>query len=365
MIVKDEAAFLEGCLSALQGHVDEIVVVDTGSSDDTPQIARSFDCKLLYQSWQNNFSTARNFAIDNASGEWVLYIDADERLSCENGAPLRSLLPGPEASGLRVKFRPRSDTTCYDELRLFRRDERIRFTGSIHESVVPSVKTVCETDNRRIVHQHGIAIDHLGYDGDQLHKHQRNIPLLRQAVIEVPDRVFLRYDLGYRLEALAQIEEASKHLHVGMRLAAHEGAAQQARVEGSMCANVLCAILLEANKVDKALAIANDGLAMFKDNVALQWVKARCLVALGRLDEAIGLLEPLSRHDPETYFDEHIAYAKSIFGENAHGLLGAARFRAGDYSGASESFANALRFAPESTEFRAKKALSDSRAGSA
>jgi tetratricopeptide (TPR) repeat protein len=365
MIVKDEAAFLEGCLSALQGHVDEIVVVDTGSSDDTPQIASNFNCKLLYQSWQNNFSTARNFANDNASGEWVLYIDADERLSCENGAPLRSLLPGPEASGLRVKFRPRSDTTCYDELRLFRRDERIRFTGSIHESVVPSVKAVCEADSRQITHQHAIAIDHLGYDGDQLHKHQRNIPLLRQAVIEVPDRVFLRYDLGYRLEALAQTEEASKHLHVGMRLAAHEGASKQARVEGSMCAQVLCSIFLDANNVDKALSAANDGLAIFRDNMALHWAKARCLVAQDRLAEAIGLLEPLSKHDPETYFDEHIAYSKSIFGEQAHGLLGAARFRSGDYAGASESFANALRFAPDTTEFRVKKALSDTRAGNA
>lgn len=364
MIVRNEAAFLEGCLSALHGHVDEIVVVDTGSTDNTPAIARRFDCHLLHQPWQNNFSIPRNFAIDNASGDWVLYIDADERLSCENDVTLRSLLPGSDVTGLRVKFRPRSDTTYYDELRLFRRDGRIRFTGSMHESIVPSVTAASEADNNRIARQYAIAIDHLGYDGDQMHKHQRNVPLLRQAILEHPDRVFLRYDLGYRLEALEQFDEASTHLSAGIRLAAQDGSTEQARVEGSMCAQVQCSILLDTGQINEALSAATDGLALFKDNLALHWGKARCLVAQGDPEEAISLLEPLSQHDPETFFDRRIAYSKSLFGEDVHGLFGAARFRTGDYRGAWESYAKALLFAPDSLEFRTKLALSKARAKS-
>ncbi len=365
MIVKNEAAFLEGCLSSLRGHVDEIVVVDTGSTDNTLAIAGRFDCNVLHQPWRNNFSTARNYAIDNASGDWVLYIDADERLSCENNVSLHSLLPGQDTTGLRVKFRPRSDTTYYDELRLFRRDKRIRFVGSMHESIVPSVTAASEADNNLIARQYGIAIDHLGYDGDQMHKHLRNVPLLRQAIIENPGRVYLRYDLGYRLEALQQFDEASEHLSVGMQLAAQGGATEQAQVEGSMCAQVLCSILLDTEQVDEALSAANTGLALFENNLALHWGKARCLVALGQLDEAMGLLAPLSQQDPETFFDRRIAYSKSLFGQDVHGLLGAVRFRAGDYDGACESYANALRFAPDSVEFRTKLALSRARAQSA
>lgn len=365
MIVKNEAAFLEGCLSALRTHVDEIVIVDTGSSDGTLEIACQFDCNLLHQPWQDNFSTARNFAIDNASSDWVLYVDADERLSCTGNVPLASLLPDADVAGLRVKFRPRTDMTCYDELRLFRRDPRIRFKGSMHESIVPSVRAVCDADNSQVARQYAIAIDHLGYDGNQRHKHHRNIPLLLQAVLENPDRVYLRYDLGYRLDAVARKEDAAEHLRIGMRLAARKGASEQERVEGSMCAQVLVSTLLDSQEVDDALSAAADGLALFKDNMALHWGKARCLVALDRLDEAISLLELLSQHDPETFFDRRIAYSKSIFGEDVHGLLGAARFRTGNYVGACESYANAMRFAPDSLEFRTKLALSEARAKSA
>src|SRR5690606_29929897 len=80
LIVRDEAAMIGGCLESLRGHVDEIVVVDTGSADATPQIVASYGARLLHHEWNGDFSAARNRALDAVSGDWILYIDADERL---------------------------------------------------------------------------------------------------------------------------------------------------------------------------------------------------------------------------------------------------------------------------------------------
>ena len=80
LIVRDESAFIEECLASLEGFVDEIVLVDTGCRDDTLEKARRFPIKLHSFPWCHDFSAARNYAIAQASGQWILYIDADERL---------------------------------------------------------------------------------------------------------------------------------------------------------------------------------------------------------------------------------------------------------------------------------------------
>ena len=77
MIARDEAAFLDQCLGSVRGLVDQIVVVDTGSTDDTAQVARRHGALVLEHAWQGNFSLARNFGLEQASGDWVLVLDCD------------------------------------------------------------------------------------------------------------------------------------------------------------------------------------------------------------------------------------------------------------------------------------------------
>ena len=80
LIARDEAEFLGGCLESLSGIVDEVVVVDTGSVDETPDIARRFGAVVVHHPWREDFAEARNVSLDRATGRWILYIDADERL---------------------------------------------------------------------------------------------------------------------------------------------------------------------------------------------------------------------------------------------------------------------------------------------
>src|SRR5260221_9659932 len=92
MIVRDESAFIEDCLRSLHGVVDEIVLVDTGSRDDTIEKARRFSVSFHTFAWSGDFSAARNYAIEQATGDWILYIDADERLEIPAEERLNDLL---------------------------------------------------------------------------------------------------------------------------------------------------------------------------------------------------------------------------------------------------------------------------------
>jgi len=106
MIVKNEARDLARCLESVKPVVSEIVVVDTGSTDETPQIAAGLGARVISTPWTNDFSAARNIGLDAATGDWLLLLDADEELpawmptkSCRLRLRLRSRISSP---GLRL-----------------------------------------------------------------------------------------------------------------------------------------------------------------------------------------------------------------------------------------------------------------------
>src|SRR6476620_5558871 len=107
LIVRDESAFIEACLESLTPIVDEIVLIDTGSLDDTIDKARRFPIKLHKFAWRHDFSAARNFAIEQSSGDWILYIDADERLEVLNREVWRNAVDDAGKAGWRLRFSPR------------------------------------------------------------------------------------------------------------------------------------------------------------------------------------------------------------------------------------------------------------------
>jgi glycosyltransferase involved in cell wall biosynthesis len=160
MIVRNEEDFLADCLSSALGVVDEIIVVDTGSSDSTPRIAAEFGARVLSFEWTDSFSEVRNHALENASGDWILVLDADEVIARRDAAKIRALANG-NADGYLFTYRSYSQNShdirwiandgSYDEgdgwdgwisgqvVRMFRRDSRIRFSGAVHESVDRSI----------------------------------------------------------------------------------------------------------------------------------------------------------------------------------------------------------------------------------
>jgi hypothetical protein len=146
MIVRDEQESLPQALESIRDIADEVVVVDTGSRDATPRIATRLGARLVQSPWQNDFSQARNRALSEATGDWILWLDAGERLSRRCAGPLREF----------IDSRPEANTAwlCMIELpaehgdglaeqvgriRLVPRDSRLRFSGRIRETLRPAL----------------------------------------------------------------------------------------------------------------------------------------------------------------------------------------------------------------------------------
>ena len=142
MIVRNEEAVLGRCLHSVADLVDEIIIVDTGSTDDTKAVAAQYDAKIYDFPWQDDFSAARNYGISQCAGEYWMWLDADDVVEGENQKKLQAILKSPDADMVYLPY-----YLWYDEMgnpvmtsnreRIFRRDKGYRFAGAVHEAVVP------------------------------------------------------------------------------------------------------------------------------------------------------------------------------------------------------------------------------------
>lgn len=356
LITKNEAGNLPACLTSLSGHVDEIVVVDTGSTDDTVATARRAGARILHHPWDDDFSMPRNRGLDAASSDWILYIDADERLSTRDGAPLSTILPGDDASAARILLRPKPDYTPYTELRLFRNDPRIRFEGIMHERITPSLRAVRASDGARISTLRAVALDHVGYEGDQAHKHARNEPLLRKALRRDPDRAYCWFHLATTLQATGRADEALSCARTALDLACRSADPDERSV-GSSCCQILAETALAAGRPAKAVQHAEQGLRLCPDNHALVWVLARSKLAAGAAQAAFEIARPLLDIDPDSCVHETLSFERMLFRRDAHALLAACCFDLGRFDAADRHYELAGIHGADPLEIRVKRAL--------
>ncbi|MBK1870567.1 glycosyltransferase [Aestuariivirga sp. YIM B02566] len=348
MIVRDEQHFLPGCLASLTGTVDEIVIVDTGSRDATIDIASSTaNVRLLHHPWTGDFAAARNRGLDAVRTQWVLYIDADERLNLPSGGALGDYIDAGALAGL-VRFRPKTGYTRYREWRLFRNDPRLRFEGRIHETVEPVIRAISAREGLTI-QQTEAEIDHLGYDGVQAHKHARNLGLLEEAVRIDPDRAYLWQHLTETLAAMDRPEEAKTAALAGLAAAARRPSDKQ-NAAASLITQFLARRALEAG--EDPLALVEDGLARLPEDHALTFLQGRALLAAGRPEDALAIAGRLAAIDPDALTARMLAFDRRIFEEQACELAAVAALRLGRQTEAAAWFDKAARFAPDDLSYR-------------
>ena len=205
MIVKDEEAMIGRCLEAARDAVDEIVVVDTGSTDRTVEIAERHGARVLHHAWDGDFAAARNASFDAATGDWVMYLDADEVLVADDAQRLRALTGRTWREAFFLTETNHTgdieDGTAitHDAMRVFRNRPEYRFEGRIHEQIAQNLPGYLPERQERTA----VRVEHFGYLGavrDTKDKTNRNLELLERQVAEGVDNALpaLQPRLGVR-----------------------------------------------------------------------------------------------------------------------------------------------------------------------
>jgi glycosyltransferase involved in cell wall biosynthesis len=219
MIVKNEAENIAAALDSVDDIMDEIVVCDTGSADATTEIVKTYGATVVSMEWQDDFSAARNAALAQSTGTWVLWMDADDRLKPESRRHLADLIETaqPHAAAFRVvNIQDNSQGAHFMQVRLFPRINGARFERRIHEQISSSLGRL----GVPYMEHHSIVIFHAGYNDPATNrkKARRNKPLIMAEIAENPQSPVLLLSLadchmilGESKEALAAYERLISH----------------------------------------------------------------------------------------------------------------------------------------------------------
>jgi glycosyltransferase involved in cell wall biosynthesis/FMN phosphatase YigB (HAD superfamily)/tetratricopeptide (TPR) repeat protein len=222
LITKNEEAFLEQCLQSICDIASQIVVVDTGSTDRTVEIAKKFKAEVHFLAWNDDFSAARNEALKYATGDWILSLDADEELLPEHRRTLVEEMQSSNVMAYRMPIidKGREQEGCSYVPRLFRNAPGLFFVGRVHEQIFSSLEVRGKEwglENRL----GRAALLHHGYQPEVVagrDKVARNLRLLRLALAELPGEPNLVMNLGLELIRSGELEAGLEQYREALRL---------------------------------------------------------------------------------------------------------------------------------------------------
>ncbi|MBI6546175.1 MAG: glycosyltransferase, partial [Cyanobacteria bacterium NC_groundwater_1444_Ag_S-0.65um_54_12] len=294
MIVKNEEAFLADCLASVQGAVDEIVIVDTGSTDATLEIAKKYGAKIGYFPWNGDFAAARNASIDLAQGDWILILDADETITPHSVKELRALSLNKNYIGYAciienlVGEKEGDGRQLAMILRFFQRRPDMHYEGIIHEQIVPAAQRTGlpnGTSQIRIVHR-----GYINKCVNERNKNQRNLDILLRQEQAEPDNPYCQFNLGQTYKLLKEHQKAEQHYRESLEILK----ARNAPNDIPYYANLFFSfsdLLGVKGCYDEALAVAEDGIERFPQYADLRFTKGNHLLATGRYEEALKVYE--------------------------------------------------------------------------
>lgn len=271
LIARDSARTLSACLASICPWVDDMVVVDTGSHDETMSIAHQFGARVFEFPWRDDFSAARNESLRHALGDWVFWMDSDDTISPENGLRLRHVgaqridaspiayvmqvhCPGPAGS---------SDVTVVDHVKLFRNDPRLRFEGRIHEQILPAIRRVGGD-----VGWTDIFVTHSGVEHSaeaRLRKQIRDLKLLELELAEKPAHPFVLFNLGMTYADMDRPEIAGEFLKRCLKVSSSD----ESHVRKAYALLVGCLLQLQSDT--EARRVAARSLELFPHDPELSF----------------------------------------------------------------------------------------------
>lgn len=360
IIVNDEADSLDACLTSLTGLVDEIVVVDTGSTDRTVAVAEQHGAVVAHEPWQGDFAAPRNRSLDLATGDWILAVDADEEVRGDFDEAREFLARADPYVALRVRFVPQAGWTPFRQYRLWRNRPDIRFVGRIHETVAPAIDGAADAEALEIETFDPFTIHRVGDERARSDKRARAEPLLVAEIARDPDRPFVYDHLARVYQAAGDGERAVDTWKRGIAQARVRGAVDP----GDRLLYVdLVHHLLANGVIDSELELfVAEAREQFSRTPTLELAAARLAFATGRPRDALEPLDWLVDLDDDAIIATGVSYDERVFGEWAWGLLGLVRFALGDDVAAADAFARAEQLAPDDPSYRVRRRLAEARA---
>jgi glycosyltransferase involved in cell wall biosynthesis/cytochrome c-type biogenesis protein CcmH/NrfG len=305
MIVKNEEDMLERLLASVQPMVDEMIVVDTGSTDKTVEIAESFGARVFHFDWCDDFGAARNESLKHASGDWIVIADADSEMDLASRRSLRRFLQGPsEENGAPLAYAMQlvdhlsPDPTIVNSrsyfLAIFPNDPALRYVGAIHEQLTDHQEPPRGLKVRSL---NDIVCHHYGYAKAVIarkDKKSRNMRILLKELEHKPEDAFVRYNVALQLRLEGQLGEAVGHVRECLRLCAARG--ESFRPPYLESAHILLAdLLVRQGDFPRVAEACEEGLKTFPNCFDLLGRLGMARLATNRTEQAFAPLEAAMR----------------------------------------------------------------------
>ena len=299
MIVRDEEARLPAALDSAAHLVDEIIVVDTGSTDGTRDVAAFLGARVLEHAWDDDFAAARNASLEAARSDWILVLDADETLEPVAEPVFRRLLADDGVAGYEVALvseRP-DGRQEFSLVRLFRNHPAVRYRFRIHEQIIPALNEWAAAGELKVAPS-PLVIRHEGYGPEErAAKRPRNRRLLAMALVEHPDEPYLHFQAGAEgvmlldgeVLPVAGLAEARRNLEKAWELLA----GRDSRPDSPWIADLLAllgSIRLVTGRPEEARLLLNQGRRRFPEDLRLAYLEGLADPA-GMEEPAPGLAE--------------------------------------------------------------------------
>jgi O-antigen biosynthesis protein len=344
MIVRNEAGRLENCLRDVKPVVDEIIVVDTGSTDQTKAVATAEGARVHDFPWCDDFSAARNASLAQATGDYILWLDADDRLDAAELDKLRRLKSRLSPAKREAYYLVVADeaagqgSTCFTQMRLIPNLPEARFEWRIHEQISRSLKqagvSLAATD---------IVVRHVGnHDPSELRrKSERNLAIILDEMKLHPDEPVLQFHAARTLANLERWEEAVRHLEPVLAHAALRREQPQLFLEAGILAGRYYNALRRFDQAERVLRVClEDAPRQTMARVQL----SESLLNQGRCGEAVAELTA-TLEDPLAVGT--IPVNRAAFRFQQLFLLGRAYQELGETARAKEFFGQSLGYAPQ------------------
>lgn len=350
MIVKNEERVLADCLASAMPFFNETILVDTGSTDRTVEIAQAAGARVFHFPWTDSFSQARNESLRHATGRWVFWLDADDTLTPEAGEAIQSAaLNAPDevcAFVVPVQFVDEGGMpggTRVDHVKLLRNHPDLAFEGRIHEQILPSLRQVFGPEAPVVRAAPEALVLHSGYDTSpqgQARKRERDMKLLMLDLQERPGHPFVLFNLGMTEHYGGMHAEAVDWLR--QCLAASGDGESHVRKAYSL----LAVSQREMGDLDAALETLARGLAAVGDDPELHFQSGYTHTLRERWEPARRHYEAAVAGDVSGHFS---SVDTGILGYKAFHNLGQVCLQTGDWPAARLWWEKALEGAPDFT----------------